>query len=270
MRRYLERYSRAALELLYPRNCQLCLRAIEDANAIGYVCADCLRSVRPIRAPFCQKCGLPFRGEITATFECGNCRDKHYVFDRAIAAVTTQGIVRDCVHQFKYARHEWFGALLAHYLIEAGLQHFDWSEIDAIVPVPLHSRKLREREFNQAEHLGGKLSRAFRKPQISDNLRRVRDTQTQTRLDTKGRADNMRGAFAAKNPEAFEGNRLVLVDDVFTTGATTNECASILLKAGAQSVSVLTVARQVTRDVLGKPALPQHSSLPHLKHELSP
>jgi competence protein ComFC len=252
MLRFLERQFSVALDLLYPRNCQICFRAIEAPHSIGYVCADCLRSVRPIRAPFCQRCGLPFRGEITTTFECGNCRDKNYVFERAIAAVTTQGVVRDCVHQFKYARHEWFGNLLAHYLIEAGLQHFDWDEIDAIVPVPLHPRKLREREFNQAEFLGDKLSRAYKKPQLAGNLRRIRDTQTQTRLDTKGRADNMRGAFAVKRPAAFNGRRLVLVDDVFTTGATTNECASILLKAGAESVVVLTVARQVTRDALGK------------------
>lgn len=251
MRRFLERHFTAALELLYPHNCQLCLRAIEDATAVGYVCAECLRNVHPIRAPFCQKCGLPFRGEITLTFECGNCRDKHYAFDRAIAAVTTQGIVRECVHRFKYARHEWFGKILAHYLIEAGLQHFEWDAVDAIVPVPLHPRKLREREFNQAEFLGNKLSRAFQKPLITDNLRRVRDTQTQTRLDLHGRADNMRGAFAVKQPAAFSRKRLILVDDIFTTGATTNECASILLKAGAANVSVLTVARQVTRDVLG-------------------
>jgi ComF family protein len=251
MLRFLERQFSVALDLLYPRNCQICFHAIEASHSIGYVCADCLRSVCPIRAPFCQKCGLPFFGEITATFECGNCRDKNYVFDRAIAAVTTQGVVRDCLHQFKYARREWFGPLLAYYLVEAGLQHFDWDEIDAIVPVPLHPRKLREREFNQAEYLGEKLSRAFKKPQLRGNLRRIRDTQTQTRLDSSGRADNMRGAFAVKRPDTFKDKRLVLVDDVFTTGATTNECASILLKAGAATVSVLTVARQATRDVLG-------------------
>jgi ComF family protein len=252
MRRFLERYFAAAIELLYPRNCQLCFQAIENTSAIGYVCADCLRSVHPIRAPFCQKCGLPFRGEITVTFECGNCRDKNYAFDRAIAAVTTQGIVRECVHRFKYARHEWFGNILAHYLIEAGLQHFDWDSVDAIVPVPLHPRKLREREFNQAEFLGNKLSRAFQKPLFTNNLCRIRDTQTQTRLDLQGRAENMRGAFAVKQPDAFTGKRLILVDDVFTTGATTNECANILFKAGAANVSILTVARQVTREVLGK------------------
>jgi competence protein ComFC len=251
MRRTISQYLAAAFELVYPRNCQICFEAIEGGGALGYVCGGCLKSVRRIQAPFCQKCGLPFHGELLSAFECSNCRDKDYVFERAIAATTTQGAIRECVHRFKYQRQMWFGPVLAHHIIQGGLEHFDWGEIDGIVPVPLHPRKRREREFNQAEYLADALGRAFKVAVFKTNLRRVVDTATQTRLDVASRAANMRGAFCVTEPSALSGKRLVLVDDVFTTGATVSECARMLLLAGVQSVSVLTVARQVTRSVLG-------------------
>jgi ComF family protein len=245
MRAALKRHLTAAVELVYPRNCQICLVAINRPGAIGYVCASCLSTVKPIRAPFCQRCGLPFPGELLGEFECSNCRDKHYAFQRAIAAVSTANVMRECIHRFKYQRQMWFGPLLAHYLIQGGLEHFDWGEINGVVPVPLHPRKLREREFNQADYLADALSRAFKVPALKKGLRRVRDTGTQTRLDAAERASNMRGAFTIRRAEQFRSKRLVVVDDVFTTGATTNECARILIAAGASAVSVLTVAREV-------------------------
>jgi ComF family protein len=137
----------------------------------------------------------------------------------------------------------YLGQHLAEWLIEAARRWIDWQTVDAVVPVPLHPRKKREREFNQSEYLSAALSRHFDRPVLFSQLRRVKDTVTQTALDAEQRDRNLRNAFAARQADIFPGKRLVLVDDVFTTGATLNSCARVLRRAGARSVIALTVAR---------------------------
>jgi ComF family protein len=117
--------------------------------------------------------------------------------------------------------------------------------VDAIVPVPLHPRKKRHREFNQAEYLADALGREFHRPVRRRNLRRVKDTQTQTALDAEERRANLRDAFALRNAKEIAGKRLALVDDVFTTGATLDSCAKLLRRGGAANVIALAVARGV-------------------------
>jgi ComF family protein len=117
----------------------------------------------------------------------------------------------------------------------------DWSGVDAVVPVPLHPRKKREREFNQAEYLADAVGDAFAKPVWTRCIRRVKDTPTQTRLSREERMANLREAFVARGE--LKGKRVLLVDDVFTTGATLDACAKVLRVAGAADVWVLAVAR---------------------------
>ena len=139
----------------------------------------------------------------------------------------------------------YLGPHLADWLVGAARRWIDWREVDAIVPVPLHPRKQRHREFNQADYLADALGRTFAVASLKGNVRRVKDTFTQTKLDAEARARNLRGAFAVRDPAAFKGKRLVLVDDVFTTGATLNSCAKGLRSAGAKDVIALAVARGV-------------------------
>lgn len=153
--------------------------------------------------------------------------------------------MRDSIHRFKYNRQMCFGTHLADWLVDAARRWIDWHTVDAIVAVPLHPRKKRHREFNQAEYLARALSRAVAVPAIAGNLRRVKDTVTQTALDAEERARNLRGAFAVRNADALAGKRLVLVDDVFTTGVTMDACARMLRSAGAKEVVALAVARGV-------------------------
>jgi ComF family protein len=147
--------------------------------------------------------------------------------------------------EFKYNRRMYFGPHLAEWLITAARQRLDWTALDVIVPVPLHPRKKRHRQFNQAEYLADAAGRAFGKPVWPRALRRVKDTPTQTKLDADRRRANLRGAFVARQPDRVAGQRVVLVDDVFTTGATLDACARVLRVAGAQDVVVLAVARGV-------------------------
>lgn len=198
-----------------------------------------------VARPFCDQCGLPFDGALTTDFTCGNCQDVDWHFRSARAAVISKGVVREVIHRYKYQRALWFEPFLADLLLRAAVPALAGEKPSAIVPVPLHPVKEREREFNQAARLGRHLAAALGIPLNTKMLRRVSFTVTQTKLSRVDRARNMQGAFALKPGAHLAGQRLVLVDDVFTTGATTNACAAILRAAGAAEVCVWTVARGI-------------------------
>jgi competence protein ComFC len=237
----LREWLNTGLGLIYPNVCQFCAagRATERE---GYVCSECWTQVRFIRPPFCERCGLPFQGDLTTKFECSNCRELELFFTSARSAVVAKSLVLEAIHRFKYSRALWFENFLADLLIrEAGpaLRGQAW---DALVPVPLHPKKFREREYNQAEILARRLGAATNIPVDAKILQRIVPTVTQTFLTREQRATNMTNAFACA-VKTLSGKRFVVVDDVFTTGATTSACAKALCRAGAAEVAVWTVAR---------------------------
>ena len=230
------------LNLLYPPVCQLCHDQRAEARD-GFVCAKCWSHVRFIRAPFCERCGLPFEGDLTTTFVCTNCNDLKLHFTSARSAVVARTVVLEAIHRFKYSRALWFENFLAGLLIREAAPVLAKGNWHGIVPVPLHPVKLREREFNQAALLAAQLARATKIPLNEKILRRVHPTATQTLLTRDERAANMKNAFIVRKGTRLAGKRIVLLDDVFTTGATTNACAKALQVAGAAEVCVWTVAR---------------------------
>lgn len=230
------------LGFLYPNVCALCKEEPAGAHE-GFVGAACRKQVQFIRPPFCGRCGLPFDGELTSPFECSNCRELKLYFSSARSAVAAKTVMLEAIHHFKYSRALWFENFLAGLLIEEAAPLLCGQKNAFIVPIPLHPVKEREREFNQAEILAKRLSRATGIPLNTRLVRRVRATETQTRLHRDERATNMRGAFSSREGVKLNGERIVLVDDVFTTGATTNDCARALKAAGAGDVCVWTVAR---------------------------
>jgi ComF family protein len=234
--------SEAALGFLYPEVCQLC--GTERATAEkGFLGPQCWQQVRFVVAPYCQRCGLPLDGEITTPFECANCREMELHFSTARAAVAARGLVLEVIHRYKYQGALWFEPFLAGLLCDRAGPALRAERWDWIVPVPLHPVREAEREFNQAVQLGRRLSAATGIPLYPNLLRRVAPTHTQTRLSRAERAANVRRAFLLADQVLLEGRRLVLVDDVLTTGATTSACAGVLRKAGASEVCVWTVAR---------------------------
>ena len=234
----------AWLGWIYPEVCQLCGGA-RATPAEGYVCDACRAKAQFIREPFCERCGRPYEGEITNQFECANCRQMEWHFQSARSAVMARDPVLEVIHRYKYQRALWFEPFLADLLIRAAGPVLDQQRPDLIVPVPLHPTKQREREFNQAERLARRLGAATRIPVNKPLLRRVVPTLTQTKLTREERLANVRNAFAMRNGQRLNGQRIVLVDDVFTTGATTGACAGVLRAAGAGEVCVWTVARGI-------------------------
>lgn len=238
----LNQLAESALSWIYPPVCQLCGEN-RSTPADGYVCASCWRKVRFIREPFCERCGLPFEGEITSAFECTNCREMKLHFVSARSAVSATGITLQVIHRFKYQRAVWFEPFLADLLLREALPALREGNWNVLVPVPLHPVKQREREFNQAAIVGRHLARALGIPMNEKLVRRVEPTRTQTQLTRTQREENVRRAFEAVSGAKLSGERVVIVDDVFTTGATTNAVAAILRKLGAGEVCVWTVAR---------------------------
>ena len=164
-------------------------------------------------------------------------------FSSARSAVVAKTVVLEAIHRFKYSRGLWFEYFLADLLVREAAPVLRGQNWDFIVPVPLHPLKLREREFNQAEILARHLSAATGIPLNEKILRRVTPTRTQTLLTREQRAANMKNAFAIRPGARLDGKRVVMVDDVFTTGATTSAGAAALRGAGAAEVCVWTVAR---------------------------
>jgi competence protein ComFC len=234
----------AGLSFLYPEICQICDNQ-RATPAQGFICSSCRAQVRWVQPPFCQRCGLPFEGVITTAFDCPNCREEEPQFCWARAAVAARDPILEVIHRYKYQRALWFEPFLAELLIQAAAPQLAAQEWDFVVPVPLHPTKQREREFNQAERLANLLSAATQIPSNARLVRRVVATRTQTQLTRDERRTNVRRAFALAPGARLNGERIILVDDVFTTGATTSACAGALRHAGASEVCVWTAARGI-------------------------
>ena len=241
------RWAAVVGSLLYPEVCEICGEERATARE-GYVCGKCRSApgnVVTVAPPFCDRCGLPFEGEITAAFVCSNCAGMDLGFDSARAAVVATRFLLDVIHRYKYGRATWLEPFLGRLLVDAAGPCLAEGTWDALVPVPLHPLREREREFNQSERLARCLSAATGIPCRGDLVRRRLATRSQALLDRGQRAKNVAHAFALRRPVRLEGWRVVVVDDVLTTGATAGAVGRVLRQAGVETVRVWTVARGV-------------------------
>jgi len=226
--------------LIYPPTCTICSASVGSNE---YLCADCEAKLSRIVAPFCSKCSEPFDGAITSTFACANCAHHKLYFDAAVSAYRSRGIARHVILNFKYGkqihlRHLVGGWLLAA-LDDARLRA---RKFDAIVPVPLHPARQRERGFNQAALLAELVGPGLGAP-VRPILQRVHFTTTQTAFDRAERIQNLRHAFRLRRNVDVRNFQVLLIDDVLTTGSTLSECARVLKENGARCVFAATAAR---------------------------
>jgi len=237
----------ALLHLILPSPCRVCTLPL-DAQRRSLICGRCWSQARPIPDPFCPRCGKPFASplalEESPGHHCGACRQQPPAFAvaRAAALYEPGGTIRQAILLFKYGGRPSLGSHLGRLMAEAAGGLFEPGQYDLLIPVPLHPSRERERGFNQATLLAKEVGRAWGLRVGARLLRRVRATQAQSGRRPEREA-NVKGAFEVAQPDRVEGRRLLLIDDVFTTGATVNECAKALLAAGAAEVAVYTLAR---------------------------
>jgi competence protein ComFC len=225
--------------LFFPAHCAHCGRRVEEGRDW---CEECASGIERVKPPRCETCSHPYDG-MSSDLICPNCRGEEFAFVCAVTVARSQRSVRSVIHRLKYNREMWLARVLAKIQSE-GFADMRLAGVvfDALVPVPLHPRRLRERQFNQAAILAEYLSKTSGIP-VCEILRRTRYTGTQTGLNRRARRQNLRDAFSLRQDVDVTNLDLLLVDDVLTTGSTLDACAAILIKYGARSVRALTVAR---------------------------
>ena len=236
---------RYLLNFLYPPRCAACDTSL-PIDTMRRVCVGCIAAVEPPRAPLCLICGAPL-GASAENEQCDHCRAARPAFDWACAIARYssgpdgENRVAALLRRHKYGLDQSLGRALAEYLDAASA--LTPGAYDVIIPVPLHRARLRWRGFNQAALLGAALARRLACPLDVATLARVRSTPPQTARDRTQRARNVHRAFTVRRPTRVAGRRVLLVDDVMTTGATADECARVLRVAGARRIDVFTLAR---------------------------
>jgi ComF family protein len=231
------------LDLLFSSQCIMCGEKRE--NGEDGICHGCLSQIDYISSPLCQRCGLPFLPESGSDHFCQGCLTLPPSFGIARALAKYAGGLKEAITCFKYGDKITLGENLGRFMAKIPYPDLTLTTYNLLMPVPLHPKRLKERGFNQAVILASQMSRKYQIPLDSLSLRRNRPTESQINLNFKERRRNVRGAFEVKDRKKVKAKNVLLIDDVYTSGATVNECAKVLMKAGAARVDVLTLARAV-------------------------
>ncbi len=236
----LHRAWRDTLDVAFPRNCVACGGLVEEGG-LRHVCPLCEGQLHLVEAPHCTTCGHPFYGEMAANRLCEHCEALEPEFGEGKTAILLKGPGRALIHALKYhqALHVLEDIVT---LMRRTPGYAAYLRGSVLVPVPLHSRKLRERGYNQSRLLADCAVQAVDgQASVSEMLRRVADTESQTHYDRETRRKNLKNAFAlAPGAAITPAERYLLVDDVFTTGSTLNACAAVMRRAGCLNLDVVT------------------------------
>ena len=261
------------MNALYPSRCRSCGELfdpcvrLQDANEKGtdgtrwiertfdrmmrpWVCLTCRTELVPIGSPQCTICGVPFDG-VGVDHQCGRCLEKRPIFDQARSVGRYAGSLRKLVHGLKYQRRVELARPLGRLLLSVRRRFGGIGHYDLIIPVPLHSKRMRQRGFNQAALLASSWypsssqgdAEVSLPPMVTDIVKRVRHTPSLTGLNRKERRTVIRGAFDVTEPGRIRDRAILLIDDVCTTGATADACAKVLKKHRARRVDLLTLGR---------------------------
>ncbi len=223
------------IEIFFPPSCLACGKVVRSRV---FFCEQCDGELERLTAPFCSRCAEP--GEFETRL-CPRCALRVPPFTRAFAPFAHEGPIARAIHHFKYEDHPELAPALAGLLCDES-PDFLAEAPRAVCAIPLHERRFRQRKYDQSQLLAGELARRTR-GQLVDGLTRHRATNRQVGLSESAREHNVAGAFKAS--AVVRDQRILLIDDVFTTGSTARSAASTLLEAGANEVQVLTLARAV-------------------------
>jgi ComF family protein len=232
-------------QFFLPPQCPCCEKFLEEGQQ--GLCSNCLSEIRWIEPPFCSICGIPFISKEVENHPCGACVTHRKYFTMARALGAYEGSLREAIHRWKYEGKTYLTPFFAEWMEEGLNRYWGPHSLDLLIPAPLHPQRLRERGFNQALLLVKELSRRTGIPYRKTILQKKKPTIPQVNLSGTEREKGLRGAFQVIGKEELLGKSVLLVDDVYTTGATVNECSKVLLRGGAERVNVLTLAHAVKR-----------------------
>ena len=237
-------YAESFLELLYPEKntCFFC-DIYDEAIKEKYICSDCEKTIKKISPPVCRKCSKAIDFN-SITGLCRDCSFQDNCFEMSRSPFVYEGIIKKGIYLFKYHNKAYFYKFFGRCLVEY-MKSINYTVFDFVVPVPLHRSKMRKRGYNQSELLARYISKKLFVP-YAGVLKRTKKTPKQSEMTKEERRKNMKDAFAVKNSKQANiiNNKIVLlVDDVYTTGSTVNECSKALLESGASKVFVITIAR---------------------------
>ncbi len=224
--------------VLFPEVCYFC-GSLNDTEG-SVVCSNCRSSVRSVVKPFCEICGLPLAklNHFSDDLFCGSCMSNAPAYDRARYGVYYENAVRSAITRFKFHASLFNVRPIAEFLIDAFNRHYADESIDVILPIPIHRKRLIERGFNQVITLSKKLSNSTGIPIERTSLIKRKHTKPQVGLPRSKRILNLKNAFEVSKPEKISGKRVLIIDDVSTTGATVSEAAKAVRKAGAAYTAV--------------------------------
>ena len=225
---------REAVNAVLPPACPMCGKPAPFAGGSrGDICPDCMRKVSYVSEPVCLKCGKPVENDEVEY--CSDCSRKEHVYDQACAVYEYSKCIKDSIYRFKYHNKREYAGIYAKQIADkCGSMIHAWAP-DALIPVPIHSSRLKERGFNQAELIAGELEQLIGIPMDCEALVRVVKTVPMKELDNAHRVKNLQNAFQA-GEKVVRYSKVLIVDDIYTTGATFDACAAVLKHAGVQEV----------------------------------
>lgn len=237
------------LNLVFPLDCKICEKPIRESK--GYsICEDCFKTIELIERPYCIKCGKPLL--LNEFFEqnreilCLDCKRKKYSFKFSRSVGIYNKALKKCIHLFKYYGEKRLAKPLGKLMVDYLLKNDEFeNKFDLIIPVPLHKNDLKKRGFNQSMSLSKIIEDYFSIPIGESILIKKKETPFQVSLLKKEREKNILNAFSVEKPEEIIGKNILILDDVFTTGATVEECAKELIKFRSKNIYVLTLARAI-------------------------
>ncbi len=235
-------YAKLAELIFFPSFCELCSSLLEFPSE-RVICHSCWKSIRTSHPSYCLCCGRFFEA-LEKPHLCQDCLQKRPPFSHHRSSGKYKGKLKDIIILYKYRHFQVLGKDLARLVDRAlGKEEDIWWKVDAIVPVPLHPKRKKERGFNQAQIIAKELAR-IKGIELRDKLLvKTKNVRPQTSLRIEERAENVSGAFGVAKGERIKEKVLLLVDDVYTTGSTIRECSSVLREAGVKEVKALTVAQ---------------------------
>ncbi|HDH53475.1 MAG TPA: ComF family protein [Nitrospirae bacterium] len=225
------------LNTLFPESCPVCREPSTD-HKTAPICPECWRSILPYSGPQCRKCGLPLVSDVSIT--CGECIKDKPAFRLAWSFGLYDGVLKKAIHLLKYHKINRLSKPLSELILQIPIPR-----VDAVLPVPLYKKRLRQREFNQSALLAKHMAKKAGISLVTDCLIKTRDTAPQVGLSAGERRKNVRKAFRIQNKKRIQGKSVLLIDDVITTGATVRECSSVLKKSGPEDVYAIALAHTV-------------------------